>query len=128
MYENNVYTTYSYRKFYLLKSDGNIYEAFYKMKYSYKNNKRTLSLAKEKVIYSVDEYGHISDFLISSSSMPKMEMIISNTTSIEELFNTGSSGSLFYYTKDGKLILKTISKSERGISDQTDFSAVQRYL
>ena len=39
-------------------------------------------------------------------------MIISNTTSIEELFNTGSSGSLFYYTKDGKLILKTISKSE----------------
>ena len=78
-YENNVYTTYSYRKFYLLKSDGNIYEAFYKMKYSYKNNKRTLSLAKEKVIYSVDEYGHISDFLISSSSMPKMEMIVSNT-------------------------------------------------
>ena len=40
------------------------------------------------------------------------EIIISNTTSIEELFNTGSSGSLFYYTRDGKFILKTIDKKE----------------
>ena len=40
------------------------------------------------------------------------EIIISNTTSIEEFFNTGSSGSLFYYTRDGKFILKTIDKKE----------------
>ena len=59
-------------------------------------------------------YGYDKESFIQSIS-PQVfitEMIISNTTSIEELFNTGSSGSLFYYTKDGKLILKTISKSE----------------
>ena len=59
-------------------------------------------------------YGYNKDNFIQSISPQVLitEMIISNTTSIEELFNTGSSGSLFYYTKDGKLILKTISKSE----------------
>jgi len=59
-------------------------------------------------------YGYDKESFIQSIS-PQVfitEMIISNTTSIEELFNTGSSGSLFYYTRDGKLILKTISKSE----------------
>ena len=59
-------------------------------------------------------YGYDKESFIQSIS-PQVfitEMIISNTTSIEELFNTGSSGSLFYYTKDGKLILKTISKNE----------------
>ena len=40
------------------------------------------------------------------------EMIISSSTSIEELFSTGRSGALFYYTRDGKFILKTISKNE----------------
>ena len=59
-------------------------------------------------------YGYNKDRFIQSIS-PQVfitEMIISNTTSIEELFNTGRSGSLFYYTRDGKFILKTISKSE----------------
>jgi 1-phosphatidylinositol-4-phosphate 5-kinase len=59
-------------------------------------------------------YGYNKDSFIQSIS-PQVfitEMIISNTTSIEELFNTGSSGSLFYYTRDGKFILKTISKNE----------------
>ena len=59
-------------------------------------------------------YGYDKESFIQSIS-PQVfitEMIISNTTSIEELFNTGSSGSLFYYTRDGKFILKTISKSE----------------
>ena len=59
-------------------------------------------------------YGYDKESFIQSIS-PQVfitEMIISNTTSIEELFNTGSSGSLFYYTRDGKLILKTISKGE----------------
>jgi 1-phosphatidylinositol-4-phosphate 5-kinase len=39
-------------------------------------------------------------------------MIISSSTIIEELCSTGSSGSLFYYTRDGKFILKTISREE----------------
>ena len=59
-------------------------------------------------------YGYDKESFIQSIS-PQVfitEMIISNTTSIEELFNTGRSGSLFYYTRDGKFILKTISKSE----------------
>ena len=59
-------------------------------------------------------YGYDKEKFIQSIS-PQVfitEMIISNTTSIEELFNTGSSGSLFYYTRDGKFILKTISERE----------------
>ena len=36
------------------------------------------------------------------------EMMISSSTIIEELCSTGKSGSVFYYTKDGKYIIKSI--------------------
>jgi 1-phosphatidylinositol-4-phosphate 5-kinase len=38
--------------------------------------------------------------------------MISNSTIIEELFSTSKSGAMFYHTKDGKYILKTISTKE----------------
>ena len=38
--------------------------------------------------------------------------MISNQTIFEELCSTGKSGSLFYYTRDGKFIVKTIKKDE----------------
>ena len=38
--------------------------------------------------------------------------MISNQTIFEELCSTGRSGSLFYYTRDGKFIVKTIKKDE----------------
>ena len=81
-------------------------------------NKQEIFMIKEYsgiVFNSIRKlYGYDKESFIQSIS-PQVfitEMIISNTTSIEELFNTGSSGSLFYYTKEGKLILKTISESE----------------
>ena len=40
------------------------------------------------------------------------EIMISYTSNIEQLCSTGKSGSLFYYTRDTKFILKTISLSE----------------
>jgi 1-phosphatidylinositol-4-phosphate 5-kinase len=39
-------------------------------------------------------------------------MMISSKTIIEELCSTGKSGSMFYYTKNGNFIIKTISKIE----------------
>jgi 1-phosphatidylinositol-4-phosphate 5-kinase len=38
--------------------------------------------------------------------------MISSSTIIEELFSTSKSGAMFYHTKDGKFILKTISCKE----------------
>ena len=40
------------------------------------------------------------------------EIMISYTSNIEQLCSTGKSGSLFYYTRDARFILKTISLSE----------------
>lgn len=40
------------------------------------------------------------------------EIMVSSKTIIEELCSTGKSGSLFYYTKDGKIILKTLPLRE----------------
>lgn len=40
------------------------------------------------------------------------EIMISYTSNIEQLCSTGSSGSLFYYTRDAKYILKTLPKRE----------------
>ena len=81
-------------------------------------NKQEIFMIKEYagiVFNSIRKlYGYDKESFIQSIS-PQVfitEMIISNTTSIEELFNTGSSGSLFYYTRDGKFILKTISQNE----------------
>lgn len=60
-------------------------------------------------IYNIDK-----DTFISSISPQDFitEMMISSSTIIEELCSTGKSGSLFYYTRDGKFILKTISPTE----------------
>ncbi len=60
-------------------------------------------------LYNVDK-----DTFISSISPQDFitGIIISGSTIIEELCSTGKSGSLFYYTRDGKYILKTISTTE----------------
>jgi 1-phosphatidylinositol-4-phosphate 5-kinase len=39
-------------------------------------------------------------------------MMICAPTIIEELFSTGQSGSLFYFTRDGKFIVKTLPEKE----------------
>ena len=53
------------------------------------------------------------DFIASISPQDFItELMISNQTIFEELCSTGKSGSLFYYTRDGKFIVKTIKKEE----------------
>ena len=53
------------------------------------------------------------DFIASISPQDFItELMISNQTIFEELCSTGRSGSLFYYTRDGKFIVKTIKKDE----------------
>ena len=39
-------------------------------------------------------------------------MMTGKFQSLKELFSTGKSGSFFYYTSDGKFMLKTIRKEE----------------
>jgi hypothetical protein len=60
-------------------------------------------------LYNIDKENFISS--ISPQDLIT-ELMISYGTIIEELCSTGKSGSLFYYTRDGKFILKTISQSE----------------
>jgi 1-phosphatidylinositol-4-phosphate 5-kinase len=59
-------------------------------------------------------YGINKDNYISSIHPQNFitEIMISSTSIIEELCSTGKSGSLFYYTRDGKYIIKTISNTE----------------
>lgn len=59
-------------------------------------------------------FGYDKDSFISSISPQDFvtEIMISSQTIFEELCSTGKSGSLFYYTRDGKFIVKTISKVE----------------
>jgi hypothetical protein len=53
------------------------------------------------------------DFIASISPQDFItELMISNQTIFEELCSTGKSGSLFYYTRDGKFIVKTIKRDE----------------
>jgi 1-phosphatidylinositol-4-phosphate 5-kinase len=59
-------------------------------------------------------YGIEKDIFISSISPQDFitGIIVSGSTIIEELCSTGKSGSLFYYTRDGKFIIKTVSETE----------------
>ena len=66
----------------------------------FNNIRKAFGIEKEQFIQSISP----KDFIT--------EMMISYTTNIEELISTSKSGSLFYYTRDGKYILKTIPKKE----------------
>lgn len=66
----------------------------------FNNIRRLYSISKDSYVSSISPQEFIT------------EMMISSTTIIEQLVSTGKSGSMFYYTKDGKFIIKTISKSE----------------
>lgn len=77
--EKGVYVYYTYAKFYVLKSDGNIYKSIYKIKSSYSNNKKTYSVVKDEIAYSANDFGHISDFSINSYGNDKtVNLIVSN--------------------------------------------------
>jgi 1-phosphatidylinositol-4-phosphate 5-kinase len=78
-------------------------ETFYITEYAgiiFNNIRKLYNIEKENYIASISP----QDFVT--------EIMISGTVMIEELCSTGKSGSLFYYTRDGKYIIKTISKTE----------------
>jgi 1-phosphatidylinositol-4-phosphate 5-kinase len=78
-------------------------ETFYISEYAgiiFNNIRKLYNIDKENYISSISP----QDFIT--------EMLIGGSTIIEELVSTGKSGSMFYYTRDGKYILKTISKTE----------------
>ena len=65
------------------------------------NNIRTIyGITKKDYIESISPQGFISELMISSNTI------------IEELFSTSKSGSMFFYTKDGKLIIKSLPYRE----------------
>ena len=66
----------------------------------FNNIRKMYNISKETYISSISPQEFIT------------EMMISSTTIIEQLVSTGKSGSMFYYTKDGRFIIKTITKEE----------------
>ena len=62
-----------------------------------------------RLIFGIDKESFISSI---SPQEFVTEIMISSQTIFEELCSTGKSGSLFYYTRDGRFIVKTISKKE----------------
>jgi hypothetical protein len=62
-----------------------------------------------RLLFGIDKESFISSI---SPQEFVTEIMISSQTIFEELCSTGKSGSLFYYTRDGRFIVKTISKKE----------------
>ena len=66
----------------------------------FNNIRILLGIDKESFISSISPQEFVTEIMISSQTI------------FEELCSTGKSGSLFYYTRDGRFIVKTISKKE----------------
>ena len=66
----------------------------------FNNIRLILGIDKESFISSISPQEFVTEIMISSQTI------------FEELCSTGKSGSLFYYTRDGRFIVKTISKKE----------------
>ena len=66
----------------------------------FNNIRLLLGIDKESFISSISPQEFVTEIMISSQTI------------FEELCSTGKSGSLFYYTRDGRFIVKTISKKE----------------
>ena len=78
-------------------------ESFFLKEYAgiiFNNIRKYLGFEKEAFISSISPQDFITELMISSQTI------------FEELCTTGKSGSLFYYTRDGSFIVKTISKGE----------------
>lgn len=79
-YEGEQFVSYGYRKFIILKNDGNIYESIYSANYYYSKDMTKYKLKEEKVIYSSDVYGLINSFstLITDSHTVIVNKIVSD--------------------------------------------------
>lgn len=84
------FNSYNLETYYIKEFAGVIFERI----------RRMFNIDKEEFISSISPQEFITEMMISSSTI------------IEELCSTGKSGSLFYYTRDGRYIIKSIRKSE----------------
>ena len=78
-------------------------ETFFLKEYAgiiFNNLRNNLCIDKDSFISSISPQDFITELMISSQTI------------FEELISTGKSGSLLYYTRDGKFIVKTIGKNE----------------
>jgi hypothetical protein len=66
----------------------------------FNNIRKLFGISKKDYIDSISPQGFITELMISSNTI------------IEELFSTSKSGSMFFYTKDGKFIIKTLPHRE----------------
>ena len=79
------------------------HETFFLKEYAgiiFNNIRKNLGIDKDCFISSISPQDFITELMISSQTI------------FEELISTGKSGSLLYYTRDGKYIIKTIGKNE----------------
>jgi len=112
-----------------VKADDNLDIYLEDNKYSLpnpSNSQEVTYIYKELKRYSIVDYagvlfnnirnlfGITKNIFIQSISPQDFvtEMMICAPTIIEELFSTGQSGSLFYFTRNGKFIVKTLPESE----------------
>ena len=76
--EKGSYVSYSYRKYMILKNDGNIYSTIYRIRNAY-NSGKSYKVVKESIAYSSYDYGFITDFnLYSYGNSKTVDMIVSN--------------------------------------------------
>lgn len=78
-------------------------ETFYIKEYApviFSNIRTIYGMSKKEYLASISPEGFLTELMISSNTI------------IEQLISTSKSGSMFFYTKDGKMIIKTIPKKE----------------
>lgn len=105
----NVSTLKNYLKnrIYTIEDSGsNTKETYYICEFSpviFNNIRNLYGISKKDYIDSISPKGFITELMISSNTI------------IEELFSTSKSGSMFFYTKDGKFIIKTLPLREYNV-------------
>lgn len=88
--QTNAFHSYQGETYYIKDFAGVIFEKI----------RRMFNIEKDEFIQSISPQEFITEMMISSSTI------------IEELCSTGKSGSLFYYTRDGRYIIKSLKKTE----------------
>jgi 1-phosphatidylinositol-4-phosphate 5-kinase len=103
--EEDDYSNYFNSLYYSIQTThyGSKQEIFYIKEYAgiiFNNIRKLYDINKDTFISSISPQDFITGIIVSGSTI------------IEELCSTGKSGSLFYYTRDGKFIIKTVSETE----------------
>lgn len=105
--KDSILKSYSKDRIYTIEDSGsNTNETYYISEFApviFHNIRAIFNISKKDYIDSISPQGFITELMISSNTI------------IEELFSTSKSGSMFFYTKNGKFIIKTLPKREYDI-------------